>query len=152
MRCGYGGKGRGEDMNLNLSAWNQDNASLSARFAFLAKLLTGELDEIHYRSHDLCFFVHHRLRYSPPAYSAKCRCPASQPRTADPQTAHQEDADGLRDDLKKMRALCNRWRRTWPSWDTTQSPLSTNSSLRSTLKTVIDHMEKRLNSSSNANL
>ena len=72
--------------------------------------------------------------------------PASQPRTADAQTAHQEDADNLRDDLKKMRALVQQMETNLAFVDTTQSPLKHQFQLEIDMwKAVIDHMEKRLN-------
>ena len=73
---------------------------------------------------------------------------ASQPTTAEPQTAHQEDADALRDDLKRMRALVQQMERNLAFVDSTQSPLKHQFQLEIDMwKTVIDHMEKRLDGS-----
>ncbi len=69
-------------------------------------------------------------------------------RSADAQAAHQEGTDDLRDDLKKMRALVQQMETNLAFVDTTQTPLKHQFQLEIDMwKTVIDHMEKRLNTS-----
>ncbi|SRR6266700_9728 len=72
--------------------------------------------------------------------------PAVQASPAGAQTTHQDDADSLRDDLKKMRALVQQMETNLAYVDTTQTPLRHQFQLEIDMwKTVIDHMEKRLN-------
>jgi len=71
---------------------------------------------------------------------------ASHSSASEAQTAHQEDADSLRADLKKMRALVQQMETNLAFVDTTQTPLKHQFQLEIDMwKTVIDHMEKRLN-------
>jgi hypothetical protein len=73
---------------------------------------------------------------------------ASRSSTASAQTTHTDDADSLRDDLKKMRALVQQMETNLAFVDSTQTPLRHQFQLEIDMwKTVIDHMEKRLNAS-----
>jgi hypothetical protein len=72
--------------------------------------------------------------------------PASRSSAGGAQAAHQDDADSLRDDLKKMRSLVQQMEMNIAYVDSTQTPLRHQFQLEIDMwKTVIDHMEKRLN-------
>jgi TolA-binding protein len=84
--------------------------------------------------------------HRPVAHSAIAS--ASRSSTASAQTTHTDDADSLRDDLKKMRALVQQMETNLAFVDSTQTPLRHQFQLEIDMwKTVIDHMEKRLNAS-----